>query len=78
MVTDAGYLLKPTHLFNENRRRRIVSDFYIKEMPDNTVTLMTESGHIIGKFDDVEDTSDIIFEWPEQQLPLASSTQPSA
>jgi hypothetical protein len=59
-------------------RRRIMSDFYIKQMPDNTVTLITEGGHIIGKFDDIEDTSGIIFERPDSQAHLANTTQASA
>ena len=54
-----------------------MSDFFIKEMPDNTVTLMTESGHIIGKFDDIDDTSDIIFEWPVPQVQQVDTTHPS-
>ena len=36
-----------------------MSDFFIKEMPDGTITLMTENGYIIGKFDNVDDTNDI-------------------
>ena len=48
-----------------------MSDFFIKEMPDNTITLMTESGYIIGKFDDIDDTTDIFVEWPEGQEQLA-------
>lgn len=39
-----------------------MSDFFIKEMTDNTVALMTETGYIIGKFDDIDDTNEIFFE----------------
>jgi len=46
-----------------------MSDFFIKEMPDSTITLMTENGYIIGKFDSIDDTNDIFFEWsaPQEQ-----------
>ena len=44
-----------------------MSDFFIKEMTDNTITLMTETGFIIGKFDDIEDIDDIFFEEPATQ-----------
>ena len=40
-----------------------MSDIYIKEMPDNTITLVTGSGYIIGKFDDIDDANDIC-DWP--------------
>ena len=55
-----------------------MSDLYIKEMPDNTVALITESGHIIGKFDDIDDTSDIIYDWQEPPACLANTAQPPA
>lgn len=46
-----------------------MSDFFIKEMPDSTITLITENGYIIGKFDNIDDTNDIFFECsaPQQQ-----------
>ena len=37
-------------------------NYYIKELPDNTLTLMTDSGYIIGKFDEIDELEDICFE----------------
>jgi hypothetical protein len=54
-----------------------MSDFFIKEMTDNTITLMTENGYIIGKFDDIDDTSDIFFDELESQEQLAYEAQAS-
>jgi hypothetical protein len=42
--------------------------FYIKEWPDDTVTLMTETGHVIWTFDSVEDAIAGLREW---EPPLA-------
>jgi hypothetical protein len=36
--------------------------FYIKELPDNTVTLLTGNGQIIGKFDNVDEAANITLE----------------
>ncbi|MCG6971304.1 MAG: hypothetical protein LJE85_16175 [Gammaproteobacteria bacterium] len=36
--------------------------FYIKELPDNTVTLLTGSGQIIGKFDNADEAANITLE----------------
>jgi hypothetical protein len=64
-------------LKQQDNRRLIMSDFFIKEMTDNTITLMTENGYIIGKFDDIEDTSDIFFDELESQEQLAYEAQAS-
>ena len=55
-----------------------MSDFYIKEMTDNTITLMTENGYIIGKFDDIDDTNDIFFEELASLEPLSYKAQRSS
>jgi len=54
-----------------------MSDFFIKEITDNTITLMTENGYIIGKFDDIEDTNDIFLDELESQGQLAYGAQAS-
>lgn len=45
-------------------------DFYLKELPDSTVTLMTSHGQIIGKFDSVDEAEDLFFDqsYPEQAV----------
>ena len=55
-----------------------MSDFFIKEMTDNTITLMTENGYIIGKFDDIEDTNDIFFDELEFLEPHTYKVQASS
>lgn len=55
-----------------------MSDFFIKEMTDNTITLMTENGYIIGKFDDIDDTHDIFFNDLESQEQQAYKAQASS
>jgi len=55
-----------------------MSDFFIKEMTDNTITLMTENGYIIGKFDDIEDTNDIFFDELEFHEPHTYKAQASS
>lgn len=42
--------------------------FYLKEWPDDTVTLMTETGHVIWTFDSVEAA---IAGWREWAPPTA-------
>jgi hypothetical protein len=37
-------------------------NYYVKVLPDNTLTLMTESGYIIGKFDDIDELENICFD----------------
>ena len=37
-------------------------DYFVKQLPDNTVTLLTREGHIIGKFDSEEETRDIVLD----------------
>ena len=54
-----------------------MSDFFIKEMTDNTITLMTETGYIIGKFDDIEDIDDIFFEESATPEELIDKTRAS-
>lgn len=39
--------------------------FYMKELPDNTVTLLTGDGQIIGKFDSVDEAASITLEASE-------------
>jgi hypothetical protein len=41
--------------------------FYIKELPDNTVTLLTSSGQIIGKFDSADKAANITLKLQENQ-----------
>jgi hypothetical protein len=46
--------------------------FYLKEWPDDTVTLMTETGRIIWTFDSVEDAIAGLNDWepPVARMPL--------
>jgi hypothetical protein len=37
-------------------------NYYVKALPDNTFTLMTDSGYIIGKFDEIDEMTDICFD----------------
>jgi hypothetical protein len=37
-------------------------NYYVKELPDNTLTLMTDSGYIIGKFDAIDELENICFD----------------
>jgi hypothetical protein len=39
-------------------------NFYIKEWPDNTATLMTERGHIIWIFPSVEEAAEAAADGP--------------
>jgi hypothetical protein len=41
--------------------------FYIKELPDNTVTLLTSNGQIIGKFDSADEVANITLETQDEQ-----------
>jgi hypothetical protein len=41
--------------------------FYIKELPDNTVTLLTSRGQIIGKFDSADEAANITLKLQENQ-----------
>lgn len=37
-------------------------DIYLKELPDNTVTMITTDGQIIGKFDSLDEVEDVFLE----------------
>ena len=53
-------------LYREPRTGDQLMTFYIKELPDNTVTLLTGSGQIIGKFDNVDEVANITLETPDE------------
>lgn len=46
-------------------------DYYLKELPDNTVTVLTHEGWIIGKFDSADEAQDIVLD--KGQLPTLRS-----
>ena len=37
-------------------------DFYLKELPDSTVTLITCQGQVIGKFDSLDEAENLFFD----------------
>jgi hypothetical protein len=53
--------------------------FYLKEWPDDTVTLMTETGRIIWTFDSVEDAIAGLNDWepPVARMPCGAVSKKS-
>ena len=48
-------------------------DFYLKELPDNTVTLISGEGQIIGKFDSLDEAEDLFLENNEYSVQATES-----